>query len=135
MIAIAMILLALLGISFNLAFTGTLIQPDWALALLLASLLAHRQNWLWVLPVALMHDVILYWSFNIYFIIMALLPLGMIYLDKHLGAGLPQRLILMLIAGLSLLWTGWALSACLLTLCLCVPVWHILTRQYAQQAV
>jgi len=134
MIAIAMLLLAVLGISLNLAFAGVLMQPDWALALLLASLLAHRHNWGWVLPAVLVHDVIFYGSLNINFIIMGILPLGMIYLDQHLGAGLPQRLMLMLTVVLGLLWPGWSVSACLLTLCLCIPIWHLLTRQYAQQA-
>ncbi len=134
MIAVTIALLALLGISLNLAFSSVLMQPDWALALLLASLLAHRHNWVWVLPGVLIHDVVLYWSFSLSFIIMALFPLAMIYLDQHLGAGLPQRLALMLVAVFSLLWSGWGLPACLLTLCLCIPVWHLLTRQYAQQA-
>jgi hypothetical protein len=133
MIALTITLLALLGLSLNLAFASTLMQPDWALALLLASLLAHRHNWVWVLPGVLVHDVVLYWSFSLSFLIMALFPLAMIYLDQHLGIGLPQRLALMLVAVLSLLWPGWGLSATLLTLCLCIPVWHLLTRQYAQQ--
>jgi len=133
MIAITIVLLSLLGISLNLAFSSTLMQPDWALALLLASLLAHRHNWVWVLPCVLVHDVVLYWSFSLSFIIMALLPLAMIYLDQHLGVGLPQRLALMLAAVLSLLWPDWGLPAVLLTLCLCIPLWHLLTRQYAQQ--
>ena len=127
-------LLALLGISLNLAFANTMNQPDWALALLLASLLAHRNNWLWVLPCALIHDLVLYWSFGIIVIIMTFIPLAMIYLDHHLGAGLPQRIVLMSTAILTLPIMGWDLQACLLTLCLCVPVWHLLTRQYAQQA-
>jgi len=134
MIAITMLLLALLGISLNLAFGGALMQPDWALALLLASLLAHRHNWVWVLPAVFIHDVVLYWSLNLNFVMMSALPLAMIYLDQHLGAGLPQRLMLMLAVVLSLLWPGWGLSACLLTLCLCIPTWHMLTKQYAQQA-
>jgi len=134
MIAVTIALLALLGLSLNLAFASTLVQPDWALAVLLASLLAHRHNWVWVLPGVLIHDVVLYWSFGVSFLIMAILPLAMIYLDQHLGIGLPQRLTLMLLAVLaSLLWPGWGLSACLLTLCLCIPVWHLLTRRYAQQ--
>ena len=37
-IAIIIPLLALLGISLNLAFSSAMTQPDWALALLLASL-------------------------------------------------------------------------------------------------
>jgi len=133
MIAVTIILFALLGISLNLAFAGVLMQPDWALALLLASLLAHRHNWMWVLPAVLLHDIIFYGAININFIIMGILPPAMIYLDQHLGAGLPQRLLLMLAAVLTLLWPGWGISACLLTLCMCIPVWHLLTRQYAQQ--
>ncbi len=133
MIAVAMLLLALLGISLNLAFAGVLMQPDWALAVLLASLLAHRHNWAWVLPAVLLHDMIFYGEIQINFIIMALLPPAMIYLDQHLGAGLPQRLLLMLAAVTGLLWPGWGVPACLLTLCLCVPIWRLLTRQYAQQ--
>ncbi|MFQ5345000.1 MAG: hypothetical protein ACE5DZ_03460 [Mariprofundus sp.] len=133
MIAIIIPILSLLGLSLNLAFSSALIQPDWALALLLASLLAHRHNWVWVLPCILIHDVVLYWSLGIGFLMLALVPLAMIYLDQHLGAGLPQRLLLMLVTVLALLQPGWGLQACLLTLCLCVPVWHLLTRQYAQQ--
>ncbi len=133
MISIIVPVLSLLGISLNLAFSNTLMQPDWALALLLASLLAHRHNWVWVLPCVLIHDVVLYWSFGASFLMMALVPLTMIYLDQHLGAGLPQRLLLMLAVVLSLLQPGWGLAASLLTLCLCIPAWHLLTRQYAQQ--
>jgi len=127
-------LLALLGISLNMAFSTAMSQPDWALALLLASLLAHRNNWLWVLPCALIHDLILYWSFGTIALMMAIIPLAMIYLDHHLGAGLPQRIVLMLAAILTLPALGWDMQAALLTLCLCVPVWHLLTRQYARQA-
>ena len=126
-------LLAMLGISLNLAFANALSQPDWALALLLASLLAHRNNWLWVLPCVLIHDLILYWSFGSIVLIMAMIPLAMIYLDHHLGAGLPQRVVLMLAAIVALPTLGWSLQACLLTLCLCIPIWYVLTRQYAQQ--
>jgi len=133
MIGVTIGLLALLGMSLNLAFASALTQPDWALALLLASLLAHRHNWVWVLPCVFIHDEVLYWSFSLSFIIMALLPLAMIYLDQQLGTGLPQRLALMLVAVLSMLWPGWGLSACALSLCLCIPVWHLLTRRYAQQ--
>jgi len=134
MIAVAIAVLTVIGISLNLAFASVLIQPDWALALLLASLLAHRHNWVWVMPAVLVHDVALYWSFSLSFVVMAGLPLAMIYLDQHLGSGLPQRLALLLLVVLTLLWPGWQWSACLLTLCLCIPVWHLLTRRYAQQA-
>jgi len=133
MIALIVTLLAVLGLGMNMAFASSLIQPDWAMALLLASLLAKRHNWFWVLPVTLLHDVVLYWSPAASFMVMAAIPLAMIYFDQHLGAGLPQRLLLLLLALLALPVDGWTLQASLLTLCLCVPVWHVLTRQYAQQ--
>jgi len=126
-------LLALLGISLNLAFSSTMSQPDWALALLLASLLAHRNNWIWVLPCSLIHDLILYWSFGLVALTMAIIPVAMIYLDHQLGAGLPQRIALMCAAVLVLPAIGWDMQAAALTLCLCVPIWHVLTRHYAQQ--
>jgi len=134
MIALTVALLALLGLNMNMAFSSSLMQPDWAMALLLASLLAQRHNWFWALPLILLHDVVLYWSPAASFMVMAVIPLAMIYFDQHLGAGLPQRLLLLLLALLAMLVDGWTLQAALLTMCLCVPVWHLLTRQYAQQA-
>ncbi|PJA32340.1 MAG: hypothetical protein CO187_04485, partial [Zetaproteobacteria bacterium CG_4_9_14_3_um_filter_53_7] len=78
-------------------------------------------------------DLILHWSFGSSFIVMALIPLAMIYLDQHLGPGIPQRVVIMLAAILSLAGWGWALQALMLTLCLCVPVWYLLTGLYAQE--
>lgn len=134
MITLSVLLLALLGLNMNMAFSSSLIQPDWAMTLLLASLLAKRHNWFWVLPAILLHDVTLYWSVATVFMVVAMIPLAMIYLDQHLGAGLPQRLVLLVLALLAMMADGWTLQACLLTLCLCIPVWHLLTRQYAQPA-
>lgn len=128
------IIAVLLGLSLNLAFSSSLIQPDWALALLLASLLAHRKNWVWVVPCIFLHDMALHWSIGINTLLMALIPPAMVYFDQHLGVGLPQRIMLMCIAVLALLQTGWGSQAMLLTLCLCVPLWHLLARQYAKAA-
>lgn len=133
MIAITITLLSLIGIALNLSFSGSLLQPDWSLALLLASLLAHRHNWVWVIPAMLVHDLTFYWSFQSSFIVISLLPALMIYLDRHLGVALPQRVVLMFAAALSMLWPGWEPSAALLTICLAVPTWHVMTRIYAQQ--
>ncbi|GAV20247.1 hypothetical protein MMIC_P1211 [Mariprofundus micogutta] len=132
MIALTVTLISFLGMSLNLAFSASLMQPDWALALLLAAILAHRHNWIWVLPCTFLHDVILHWSFGSSFIVMALIPLAMIYFDRHLGPGIPQRVVIMAAAILSLVAWGWAMQAILLTLCLCVPVWYLLTGLYAK---
>jgi len=133
MIALAITSLALLGLSLNLAFSTSLTQPDWAMALLLAGILARRHNWIWVLPAIILHDLVLHWSVGLSSIVVALIPLAMIYFDQHLGAGLPQRIVLMTLASLSLLHWGWDATALLLTLCLCVPIWHLLTGLYAQE--
>ncbi len=133
MIALSTILLALLGLNLNLAFSASLIQPDWALALLLAGMLSHRRNWVWALPGMLIHDVVLHWSVGFSFVAFALIPLAMIYFDQHLGAGLPQRIGFMAVAVLSLFFQGWGTEALLLTTCLCVPVWYIMTNLYAQK--
>ena len=131
MIEFAIIVLALLGLNLNLAFATLLAQPDWALALLLASLLAHRSNWTWVLPTAALHDAVLHWTVLATLPVLAAVPLAMIYLDQHLGAGLPQRMVLMVLVALLLLPLGWGLQATLLTLCLCLPLWYLLTKRYA----
>jgi len=134
MIAIIVCLAAMVGLSLNLAFSVSLQQPDWALALLLAALLAQRHNWVWVLPMMMLHDVILHWSFGATLIGMAAIPVAMIYFDQHLGAGLPQRLALMIMAALTLTIQDWAWGAAILTALLCVPLWYLLTRRYAQTA-
>jgi len=131
MTALAILFLAWLGSSFNLAFASSMIQPDWALALLLGSLLSHRGNWVWVLPGVAMHDLILHWSLWVCLPMVAAIPLALIYLDEHLGVGLPQRMLLLLLVTLMLLPWGWSAQAWLLTISLTVPVWYALTKQYA----
>lgn len=133
MIIISVVLLAMLGLSLNLAFSTSMIQPDWAMALLLAGILARRHNWIWVLPCIFIHDIVLHWTVGLSFLVVALIPLGMIYFDQHLGAGLPQRIMMMIVASLTLLHWGWGVTALLLTLLLCVPIWHLLTGLYAQK--
>jgi len=133
MIAASVVLLALLGLSLNLAFSASLTQPDWAMSLLLAGILARRHNWVWVLPGIFIHDIVLHWSVGLSFTFVALIPFVMIYFDEHLGVGLPQRVIMMFIATLSLLHWGWEFTAVLLTLCFCVPIWYLLTSLYAQK--
>ncbi len=133
MIAVSIALLVLLGLSLNLAFSASLTQPDWAMALLLAGILARRHNWIWVLPGIFIHDIVLHWSVGLSFAFVALIPFVLIYFDEHLGVGLPQRVVMMIIAPISLFYWGWESTAILLTLCLCVPIWYLLTSLYAQK--
>ena len=83
---------------------------------------------------AALHDAVLHWSLLVTLPVLATVPLAMIYFDRHLGPGLPQRVALMVLAILLLLPLGWGIQACLLTLCLCVPLWYLLTKRYAQKA-
>ncbi len=134
MTALIVLFLSWLGNCLNLAFAHTMVQPDWALALLLGSLLAHRGNWVWVLPGAAMHDLMLHWSIWVSLPATALAPLLLIYLDEHLGAGLPQRLALLLINTTMLLSWGWSMQAWLLTVSLAAACWYLMSRQYAYAA-
>ena len=131
MTAIVTLLLAWLGSSFNLAFASSMIQPDWGLALLLGSLLAHRGNWVWVLPGVAVHDLILHWSLWASLPAVAIIPVALIYLDEHLGEGLPQRMLLLLLASSCMVIWGWSMAAWLLTICLTIAIWYMLTKQYA----
>lgn len=133
MIAAATLLLAGLGIIINLAFSGYLIQPDWSLALLLASLLAHRGAWYWVIPGAAIHDLLLNGSVWGNFPWMLLIPLLLPRLDFQLGPGLPQRAFFMVVVTLPLMSFHWPVSSWLLTLLLCVPLWYLMVRYYVRR--
>lgn len=129
MIFASLILLgALVGIMLNLAASSLLVQPDWALALLLAALLARRSSWPWILPAVLVHDVALFWSPLVTFPLMALIPPVLAYIDAAIGPGLPQRAGLMLAATMPLLWYGGGFTPWLLTLLLCIPIWYSLVH-------
>jgi len=134
MIAPLLLLLAALGLACNLVFAQLLVQPDWASAVLLGAMLAHRGVWWWVLPAAVVHDLAFYqhvlglvpWAL--------LLPWFMAHLDFRLGPGLPQRLLFMLFALMPMLYDHWSAAAWLLTALAVIPFWHYLAAYYAQRA-
>ena len=132
MIPPLILLMSLLGIMLNLSLAGLVLQPDWSAAFLLASLLAQRGNWPWVLPGLWVHDLALHWSSLVCLPVIALLPFFLSRTDAYLGAGLPQRVVLMLLGLAPLLWFGWSIPQWLLTLCLCIFVWHFVARSYAK---
>jgi len=134
MTALAVLALAWLGGCLNLAFSSTMIQPDWALALLLGSLLAHRGNWIWVLPGVALHDLMLHWSPWVCLPLVAAIPPVLIYLDDRLGAGLPQRMVLLLMAIFVLAPWGWGFAELLLTATLSVSIWYFAAKQYVYAA-
>jgi len=134
MIPSFILLLSLLGIMLNLSLAGLVIQPDWSVAFLLAALLAQRGNWTWVVPGVWVHDLTLHWSSLVCLPMVAFLPVVLAQTDARLGAGLPQRIILMVAALLPLLWNGWAWSHWLLTLMLTLVSWHFIAKTYAQSA-
>ena len=124
--------LSVTGLALSLA-TGGILQPDWSLALLLASLLARRGTWMWVLPALLLHDLALYWTPWGVFPLACLLPGILMRLDEEIGPGLPQRLVMLFIVSLPMLVHGAGFMQWVLTLMLCIPIWHLLARIYDRQ--
>ena len=124
--------LALTGMGLSLA-SGGLLQPDWSLAILLAWLLAHRKAWPWALPLLLLHDLTLYWSPWGAFPLACLLPLLLMTIDAQIGPGLPQRVAMLLLVSSSALFVHAGVIQWLLTLMLCIAVWHLLARVYERQ--
>jgi len=113
---------------------GVVIQPDWSLSLLLAAMLAHRGSWLWALPGVLLHDIALHWTVFGVLPVVAFLPMILIYTDQQLGPALPQRIILMLLCCLPMLWLGADVFQWLLTALLCIPLWYLLVIWHEQTA-
>lgn len=124
----------LAGIIFNLGFSGIFLQPDWSLSLLLAALLAHRGNWLWVSLATGIHDLILHWSVFISLPWVLLTPIIIAWSDAQIGPSLLQRVFALLLVISSLFFAGWGLAPCLLTLLLCLVFWHLIARLYVQPA-
>ncbi|MDX8411202.1 MAG: hypothetical protein R8K46_04920 [Mariprofundaceae bacterium] len=112
------------------AMGGIVRQPDWAYALLLAALLARRRNWPWILPCVLVHDAMLYWTVLGCLPVMAVLPYFIGKIDQQLGAGVPQRLVVLGIGVTPLLWLSHDVGQWLLTALLIVPLWFMLVRGY-----
>jgi len=124
--------LAVTGLGLSLA-TGGLLQPDWTLAILLGALLARRSTWMWVLPGLLMHDLALYWTPWGVFPLACLFPVLVQTLDEQLGPGLPQRMGLLIMMSIPMLVYDAGLIQWLLTLLLCIPIWHLLVHMYDSQ--
>ncbi len=124
--------LAVIGMGLSLA-TGGILQPDWSLAILLGALLARRGTWLWVLPALLIHDLALYWTPWGVFPLACLLPALLQWFDAQLGPGLPQRMGMLILVSMPMLVYDAGLIQWLLTLLLCIPVWHLLVHMYDSQ--
>jgi len=124
--------LAVTGLALSLA-TGGILQPDWSLALLLGTLLARRGTWTWILPAVLLHDLVLYWTPWGVFPLACLLPVILVRLDEETGPGLPQRLAMLFFVSLPMLVHGAGFMQWILTLMLCIPIWHLLARIYDRQ--
>ncbi len=132
--AAVLLFLSLLGICLNLGMAGHIEQPDWSLALLIAALFANPGNWPWLIPGFFAHDVILHWT------VWGTLPLAVIapYLlqrgDREISTALLRRVILMTALSIPMLWLGAGFSQWLLTLLLCLPLWHWITVSHATTA-
>ncbi|MDX8392231.1 MAG: hypothetical protein R8K53_06665 [Mariprofundaceae bacterium] len=127
-----LLLSALTGMALSLA-SGGIMQPDWSLAILLAALLAKRTAWPWVLPAILLHDLTLYWSPWGVFPIACVIPLLLLRLDAQIGPGLPQRIGMLMLASLPMLAHGAGTIQWLLTMLLCIPIWHAVAHFHDRQ--
>jgi len=125
-------LLSIAGVILNLAFSESLLQPDWALALLLGALLAHRGYWPWVFAGTALHDLAFYWSVFTTLPWMMLVPVLMIWSDAQAGASLVQRCVIMGLMVMTLWVADWTLQAVLLTFMLTTIVWYIVAQKHAQ---
>ncbi|MDQ6961087.1 MAG: hypothetical protein Q9M28_00960 [Mariprofundaceae bacterium] len=123
--------LSLLGVVINQSFAGLFLQPDWALAIVLAALFTHSQHWPWLLLIAALHDLILYWSIWASFPWLCLSLLVLWYVDKELGPAVAPRFACMIASCLPLMYMGGGLMQVLLTCLVCIPMWHIAGKQYA----
>lgn len=119
-----------IGVILNLAFASIIVQPDWSMAVLLAAVLAHRGNWPYVALGTGIHDFVLHWSLFACLPWILLTPALIAWSDAQIGANLLQRWFAMLLVISSLFFAGWGLMSCLLTLLLCLVLWHIIARFY-----
>jgi len=125
---------ALAGMVLSLA-SGGMMQPDWSLGILLGALLARRSNWPWVLPAVFVHDLMLYWTPWGAFPAACLVPLLLARLDSQIGAGVLQRLAMLVFVTLPMLAHGSGYMQWLLTVLLCIPIWHIAVHLHDRQFV
>ncbi|MDQ6990510.1 MAG: hypothetical protein Q9M11_02100 [Mariprofundaceae bacterium] len=128
----SILLLSILGLILNLAFSDSFIQPDWSLGLLLGALLAHRGYWPWVFAGSALHDLVLHWSPFATLPWIMLAPLLMIWSDVQAGPSLVQRFIIMILVTMSLWLWHWSPQAVLLTMMFTTVVWYFVAQKHAQ---
>ncbi|MDX8398588.1 MAG: hypothetical protein R8K49_09770 [Mariprofundaceae bacterium] len=124
----------LIGLVLNLLLGPELLQPDWALALLLGALVAHRGHWLWVLPCVWVHDLVFYWSSLISLPWFILTPMVIAWCDAQIGPNIWQRIVAMVMVVASLWFWGWSAAACVLTMLLSLFCWYLMARLYVKPA-
>jgi len=120
---------ALVGLLLNMSFAGSLSQPDWSLAILLAILLSQRKSWFWVLPLIGLHDLMLFWSVWITFPFAIISALVLTYADMSIAPGQPQRWLALVLACSPLLLVGVDIISWLLTVTLSTWIWFTLSVQ------
>lgn len=123
------ILYALFGLLLNLSFAGQVTQPDWSLALLLATLVSDRKTWFWVLPCLFFHDVVLFWTpwVSLPYAILASIILA--YADIRLAPGQQQRWLSLAFVFSAMASTGASAWSWLLTVCVCIAMWSLMSSK------
>jgi len=130
----SLLTLSIAGLCLSLGLAGHIDQPDWSLALLIAALFAYPGNWPWLIPGFFAHDVILYWTVWGTLPLAAVTPYLLQQSDREISTVLMRRFILMAATCLPLLWLGAGFAQWLLTILLCVPLWHWLRKTHAKPA-
>lgn len=113
------------GLILNMSFSGSVAQPDWSLAILLAVLLSNYKTWCWVLPSIWVHDIVFFWSGWVAFPYFICIAMILLYSDKRLGPGQPQRWLSLLLGCLPLYIAGVSQLSCLLTALLAIWLWAL----------
>ncbi len=131
-----LLLAAFVGLLGSLAFSWH--QPDWSLALLLAVLLSKPKAWVWVLPSIGIHDLFLYWSVGEVLPYAVVSTLLILYTDKKLGPGQPQRWAAIVLHAYALWAAGMGVLQVFLSMSLTVWLWYFLSahreRVYVEPA-
>jgi len=122
-------LIAGCGIWLTLTLDALPYQPDWGLAILMGAITARRRHWLWVVPMLMLHDMVLYWNPLPWSVVVTLAGLALvIWVDYRVGPALLQRLILIILALLPMFWQSWAWQNIVLTLLLTMVLWTMIRQ-------
>ncbi|MDX8394205.1 MAG: hypothetical protein R8K21_06445 [Mariprofundales bacterium] len=113
----------LLLMTINISSTG--LWPDWSFALLMAAVLTRRYHAVWAIPMLLLHDIILYANIFAFWPWLLLMLVVEAYSDIIIGPSIPQRILVLIVSPIPLLWHAHE-PVYILTILACLPLWSAL---------